>query len=65
MVNYDIILYITEMKTLPFFMEFSSLAAVEVVILTTSSAASDENFTKMIFLFQWMSNYQVKPKIIF
>ena len=28
-------------------MEFSSLAALEVVILTTSSAVSDENFVKM------------------
>ena len=35
-------------------MKFSSLAALEVVILTTSSAASDENFVKMtIFSFQW------------
>ena len=28
-------------------MKFSSLAALEVVILTTFSAASDENFIKM------------------
>ena len=28
-------------------MEFSSLAALEVVILTTSSAANDENLIKM------------------
>ena len=35
-------------------MKFSSLAALEVVILTTSSAANDENFVKMtIFSFQW------------
>ena len=35
-------------------MKFSSLAALEVVILTTSSAASDENVIKMItFKFQY------------
>ena len=35
-------------------MKFSSLAALEVVILTTFSAASDENFIKMkTFPFQW------------
>ena len=34
--------------------KFSSLAALEVVILTTSSAASDEHFIKMkTFPFQW------------
>ena len=34
--------------------KFSSLAALEVVILTTFSAASDENFIKMkTFPFQW------------
>ena len=34
--------------------EFSSLAALEVVILTTSSAASDEKFIKMTtFSIQW------------
>ena len=34
-------------------MKFSSLAALEVVKMTTSSAASDENFVKMTtFLFQ-------------
>ena len=34
--------------------KFSSLAALEVVILTTSSAVSDENFIKMMtFPFQW------------
>ena len=34
-------------------MTFSSLAALEVVILTTSSAANDENFVKMTtFSFQ-------------
>ena len=37
-------------------MKFSSLAALEVVILTTFSAASDENFIKMTtFPFQWMT----------
>ena len=36
-------------------MKFSSLAALEVVILTTFSAASDENFIKMkTFPFQCM-----------
>ena len=36
--------------------KFSSLAALEVVILTTSSAASDEHFIKMkTFPFQWYS----------
>ena len=39
-------------------MKCSSLAALEVVILTTSSAASDENFVKMTtFLFQWMGQH--------
>ena len=34
-------------------MKFSSLAALEAVILTTSSAASDDNFIKMrAFSFQ-------------
>ena len=38
------------------FMKFSSLAALEVVILTTSGAASDGDFIKMTtFPFQWMS----------
>ena len=36
-------------------MKFSSLAVLEVVILTTSSAASDENFINMTFPFQWIS----------
>ena len=35
-------------------MKFSSLAALKVVKMTTSSAASDENFIKMTtFSFQW------------
>ena len=34
-------------------MKFSSLAALEVVVLTTSSGVINENFIKMItFLFQ-------------
>ena len=37
-------------------LKFSSLAALEVVILTTSSAGSDENFIKVTFLFQWSWN---------
>ena len=36
-------------------MKFSSLAALKVVKMTTSSAASDENFIKMTtFSFQWV-----------
>ena len=34
-------------------MKFPSLSALEVVKLTTSSAANDENFVKMTFPFQW------------
>ena len=34
-------------------MKFSSLAALEVVIMTTSSATSAENFIKMTLAFQW------------
>ena len=38
-------------------MKCSSLAALEVVKMTTSSAASDENFVKMTtFLFQCMAS---------
>ena len=37
-------------------MKFSSLAALKVVKMTTSSAANDENFIKMMtFSFQWLS----------
>ena len=32
---------------------FSLLAALEVVNMTTSNAASNENFVKMTFAFQW------------
>ena len=40
-------------------MNFSSFAALEVVILTTSSAASDEKFIKMTtFWFQCPLPYQ-------
>ena len=44
-------------------MTFSSLAALEVVILTTYSAASDENFVKMTtFSFQWLwENNRIDP----
>ena len=43
-------------------MKFSSLAALEVVILTTSNAASDENFVKMTtFSFQWEDSGLVIP----
>ena len=35
-------------------MKFSSPAALEVVIMTTSSVASDEDFVKMnTLMFQW------------
>ena len=34
-------------------MKFLSLAALEVVKMTTSSAASDENFVEITFLYQW------------
>ena len=41
-------------------MKFSSLAALEVVILTTFSAASDENFIKMkTFPFQWFKRVKM------
>ena len=36
-------------------MKFLSPAALEVVILITYSAASDTNFVKITFSFQWMS----------
>ena len=40
-------------------MKFSSLAALEVVKMTTSSAASDENFVKMTsFSFQWSVSHR-------
>ena len=41
-------------------MKFSSLAALKVVKMTTSSAASDENFVKMTtFSFQWLGHNNV------
>ena len=43
-------------------MKFSSLAALEVVKMTTSGAASDENFIKMItFAFQYWCIIQYIP----
>ena len=39
-------------------MKFLSSAVLEVVILITSSAASDTNFVKITFSFQWMFNYK-------
>ena len=43
-------------------MKFSSLAALEVVKMTTSSAASDENFVKMTaLLFQFRSFLLSRP----
>ena len=46
--------------------KFSSLAALEVVILTTSNAANDENFIKMTtFLFQWIGLPQSRNQYLF
>ena len=53
--NYD--LYQHWNENVVILMKFSSLAALEVVILTTFSAASDENFIKMkTFPFQWINS---------
>ena len=38
----------TEPEVLSIYMKFLSLAALEVVMLTTSSAANDENFVKIM-----------------
>ena len=38
--------------------KFSSLAAPEVVEMTPSSAASDKNFIKMTFPFQWLDGQE-------
>ena len=47
-------------------MKFSSLAALEVVILTTSGAASDENFVKMTtFSFQCIASRRFHIEWIF
>ena len=40
----------TEMEINVILMKFSSLTALEVVTMTTSSASSDENFVKMTLL---------------
>ena len=49
-------------------MKFSSLAALKVVILTTFSAASDENFVKMTFFasahVQHLSRYPFNQSVI-
>ena len=37
-------------------MEFLSLAALEVTILTTSSVAIDKSLIKITFTFQWGKN---------
>ena len=42
------------MKENVILMKFSSLVALEVVEMTTSSAASDENIVKMTFPFQYI-----------
>ena len=39
--------------------KFSTLAAPEVVILTTSSAVIDENFIRMTFLFQFITRIRL------
>ena len=44
----------TEMKINVILMKFSSLDALEVVTMTTSSGGSEENFVKMTFLFKWI-----------
>ena len=45
-------------------MKFSSLAAPEVVKLTTSSAANDDNFIKRTtFPFQWMTSFNMADEI--
>ena len=41
--------------------KFSSLTVLEVVILTTSSAVSDENFIKMITFPGFLGNHDMKP----
>ena len=51
-INHDSVSYKPTLENV-ILTKFSSLAALEVVILTTSSAASDEHFIKMnTFLFQ-------------
>ena len=45
-------------------MKFSSLAALDVVVLTTFSAANDENFVEMIsFPFQCIS-YEICTQLV-
>ena len=51
----------TETEISSFWWNFSSLTALRVVKMTTSSAASDENFVKMTFLFQWKNASQILP----
>ena len=53
----QIITYKKKPQIIRILTKFSSLAALEVVALTTSRAASDENFVKMTtFLFPWYIN---------
>ena len=46
------ILWVHQNENVFILMKFSSLAALEVVKMTNSSTASDENFVKMTFSFQ-------------
>ena len=50
-------------------MKFTSLAALQVVIVTTCDMASDENFIKVTFLYQSMrttytNTYVTGPKMV-
>ena len=59
LVVYGMVLYhpttshYTETERSSFWQKISSLAALEIVILTNSSAVNDENFIKMIFDAMW------------
>ena len=46
---------VTETEVVDILMKFSSLVALGVAILTTSSAISD-SFPKMTVLFQWLTH---------
>ena len=51
---------INRIRKCHYFDEISSLAALEVVTLTTSGTASDENFIKMmIFPFQYSQTLRI------
>ena len=52
-------------KNVVILMKFSLLAALEVVILTTSSASSDENVMKMMtYLIQWYQFFSLNVLFI-